>query len=66
MRILLAKYRIKYTDLHIKAGLTNAEVAKINKDEYLTLQSVERAVKYISEVSKRQIKVDNILTFNDE
>lgn len=39
---LLLDRRLKKTDLKIIAGLSNNTVAKLSKDEYISMESLER------------------------
>jgi DNA-binding Xre family transcriptional regulator len=58
--------KIRNYMIHNATGITHDELAKINKDEYMTLQSIERILKYLSTVLNRQIKIEDILDFVDD
>ncbi len=63
LRMIMTKYKIKQYTLRAKTGISISEAVKINKDEYMTLQSIERITKYLSGVLGRKVRVEDILTF---
>jgi DNA-binding Xre family transcriptional regulator len=66
LRIIMAKYRISGEMLRKETSISTTEAAKINKDVYMTLQSLERITRYLTQVVKRRVKVDDIITFVDD
>lgn len=58
----MTKYRITGEMLRHETGITTSEAAKINKDTYMTLQSLERIVKYLSKKLSHNVGIDNIVT----
>jgi DNA-binding Xre family transcriptional regulator len=66
LRMMMAKHKIKGWMLREKTGISATEAAKINKDVYMTMQSTEKILKYLSQVSNKPMRVEDILTFIDD
>jgi DNA-binding Xre family transcriptional regulator len=66
LREIMIKYKIQHEAMRKATGCTTSEIAKINKDEYMTLQSLERITRYLTQIVKHRVKVDDILTFLDD
>lgn len=47
LREILVDRQIQKRILHIEANLSNDVIAKIDKDEYMSLESLERIARYL-------------------
>lgn len=47
LRELLIERKMKRLDLHKQAGIGNVTLSKINKDEYMDMESLERIARYL-------------------
>jgi DNA-binding Xre family transcriptional regulator len=66
LREIMIKNKIKHEVMRLATGCTTSEIAKINKDEYMTLQSLESVTKYLSGILKQSVGVDDIISFIDD
>lgn len=66
LRELMVKYKIQHEVMRKEADVTTSEIAKIKKDQYMTLQSLERITRYLTIVVGQRVKIDDILTFIDD
>jgi len=65
LRNILRIYKIKHYTLRKETGLTTSEIAKINKDMYLTLQSAEQIARYLSTVTGKRVRIDDLMEFKE-
>jgi putative transcriptional regulator len=61
LRELLIEKKIKKQTLHNEAGLSNLTLAKINKDEYMDMESLEKIVRYIRKVTNENVDIGDIV-----
>lgn len=58
LRILLAQKNLKFKYLHSELGIHPTVIAKLNKDEYVSLEIIERICLHFD------IGIENILKIN--
>jgi DNA-binding Xre family transcriptional regulator len=49
--------------LKAEAHLSNEELSKINKEEYMTLQSLENIARYLSKVAGYKIDIGDLVSY---
>ena len=63
LREILRISKIKHYMIHDDTGITHDELAKINKDQYMTLQSAEIITRYLSEKLDKQFIIEDLMEF---
>ena len=66
LRVIMTRYRITGEMLRKETGITTTEAAKINKDIFLTLPSAVKITRYISKVTEKRFRIEDIMDFKDD
>jgi len=63
MRNVISEARIRHQDIHDNAHVSNDVLAKLEKDEYMNLESFERIAKYLSKATKKRLQFSDLIDF---
>jgi DNA-binding Xre family transcriptional regulator len=66
LRVIMAKYKIKLGTLRKETGSTTTEIAKINKDVYVKLETAVKITKYISKIVGRRVRIEDLMEFKED
>lgn len=62
-RTIIAEERLRHQDIRKDTGLSNDVLAKLEKDEYMNMESLERLAKYLSVKRKKRLQPSDLYEF---
>jgi DNA-binding Xre family transcriptional regulator len=63
VRDLIEDSDIQHKDIQIATGLSRDTLAKLEKDEPVSMESLERLASYLSKVTKRKLQPSDLFEF---
>jgi DNA-binding Xre family transcriptional regulator len=63
MRDLIEVLDILHKDIQIDTGLSRDTLAKLEKDEYISMESLERLAKYLSKLTGKRLQPSDLFEF---
>jgi len=63
VRDLIEDSDIQHKDIQIEAGLSRDTLAKLEKDEYISMDSLERLARYLSERTNKRLQPSDLFEF---
>jgi DNA-binding Xre family transcriptional regulator len=63
LRDLIEDSDIRHKDIQIATGLSRDTLAKLEKDEPISMDSLDRLAKYLGKVTKRSLQPSDLFEF---